>query len=219
MSSCTRCDRKKTQLGHASRLEAIDFVLLEKRKRTGLLVHLLSSFGIFKIDYKTTTNALLWHLLFKFRLQFFFPNFHQNWLQDHDQLHLVTRTFQISLAVVFFFKTVKCFYEIFAGCFWTEKYFTFLQRLGRNFKTPFKCLNEQKSRFLCLVRLCVKLYTNDALTVTRPDGFVFFSEMGCFGSKEKLSKEDLDFLLSHTRYDESTIKEWYKGFKVSFVLS
>lgn len=39
--------------------------------------------------------------------------------------------------------------------------------------------------------------------------------MGCFGSKDKLSKEDMDFLKSHTRYDESTIKEWYKGFKVS----
>lgn len=40
--------------------------------------------------------------------------------------------------------------------------------------------------------------------------------MGCFGSKDKLSKEDMDFLKSHTRYDEATIKEWYKGFKVSF---
>lgn len=39
--------------------------------------------------------------------------------------------------------------------------------------------------------------------------------MGCFGSKDKLSKEDMDFLKSHTRYDETTIKEWYKGFKVS----
>lgn len=39
--------------------------------------------------------------------------------------------------------------------------------------------------------------------------------MGCFASKDKLSKEDMDFLKSHTRYDEATIKEWYKGFKVS----
>lgn len=39
--------------------------------------------------------------------------------------------------------------------------------------------------------------------------------MGCFTSKDKLAKEDLDFLKSHTRYDEATIKEWYKGFKVS----
>ncbi|XP_035715757.1 neuronal calcium sensor 2 [Folsomia candida] len=37
--------------------------------------------------------------------------------------------------------------------------------------------------------------------------------MGCFTSKDKLQKEDLEFLKSHTRYDESTIKEWYKGFK------
>jgi len=40
--------------------------------------------------------------------------------------------------------------------------------------------------------------------------------MGCFASKDKLSKEDLDFLKSHTRYDEATIKEWYKGFKVYY---
>jgi hypothetical protein len=43
------------------------------------------------------------------------------------------------------------------------------------------------------------------------------SAMGCFGSKDKLSKEDMDFLKSHTRYDEATIKEWYKGFKVSTI--
>lgn len=42
--------------------------------------------------------------------------------------------------------------------------------------------------------------------------------MGCFASKDKLAKEDLDFLKSHTRYDEATIKEWYKGFKVSYFL-
>lgn len=38
--------------------------------------------------------------------------------------------------------------------------------------------------------------------------------MGCLGSKDRLTKEDMDFLKSHTRYDEQTIKEWYKGFKV-----
>ncbi|CAG0879626.1 unnamed protein product [Darwinula stevensoni] len=37
--------------------------------------------------------------------------------------------------------------------------------------------------------------------------------MGCFGSKAKLSKEDVEFLKAHTRYDEATIKEWYKGFQ------
>lgn len=41
-----------------------------------------------------------------------------------------------------------------------------------------------------------------------------YTKMGCFGSKDKLSKEDMDFLKTHTRYDETTIKEWYKGFKV-----
>jgi len=44
-------------------------------------------------------------------------------------------------------------------------------------------------------------------------------KMGCFGSKDKLSKEDMDFLKSHTRYDEATIKEWYKGFKVSIEIN
>lgn len=40
------------------------------------------------------------------------------------------------------------------------------------------------------------------------------STMGCFVSKDKLTKEDMDFLKTHTSYDETTIKEWYKGFKV-----
>lgn len=40
--------------------------------------------------------------------------------------------------------------------------------------------------------------------------------MGCFVSKDKLTKEDMDFLKTHTSYDETTIKEWYKGFKVSY---
>lgn len=42
-----------------------------------------------------------------------------------------------------------------------------------------------------------------------------FRKMGCLGSKDRLTKEDMEFLKSHTRYDEVTIKEWYKGFKVS----
>ncbi|XP_037822780.1 neuronal calcium sensor 2-like, partial [Lucilia sericata] len=37
--------------------------------------------------------------------------------------------------------------------------------------------------------------------------------MGCLSSKDRLTKEDMEFLKSHTRYDEATIKEWYKGFK------
>ncbi|CAG0912728.1 unnamed protein product [Notodromas monacha] len=37
--------------------------------------------------------------------------------------------------------------------------------------------------------------------------------MGCFGSKAKLSKEDIEFLQRKTRYDEETIKKWYKGFQ------
>ena len=42
--------------------------------------------------------------------------------------------------------------------------------------------------------------------------------MGCLGSKDRLTKEDMEFLKTHTRYDEATIKEWYKGFKVSIFL-
>ncbi|XP_053664154.1 neuronal calcium sensor 2 [Anopheles marshallii] len=45
------------------------------------------------------------------------------------------------------------------------------------------------------------------------DTLLCVKDMGCLGSKDRLSKEDMDFLKSHTRYDESTIKEWYKGFK------
>ena len=30
---------------------------------------------------------------------------------------------------------------------------------------------------------------------------------------DRLTKEDLEFLRSNTRYDEGTINEWYKGFK------
>lgn len=41
--------------------------------------------------------------------------------------------------------------------------------------------------------------------------------MGCLGSKDRLTKEDMEFLKTHTRYDEATIKEWYKGFKVNFI--
>jgi len=37
--------------------------------------------------------------------------------------------------------------------------------------------------------------------------------MGCIKSKQGLTQEDLEFLKAHTRYDENTIKEWYKGFK------
>ena len=37
--------------------------------------------------------------------------------------------------------------------------------------------------------------------------------MGASKSKQGLSQEDLEFLKAHTRYDENTIKEWYKGFK------
>merc|ERR1712183_648195 len=37
--------------------------------------------------------------------------------------------------------------------------------------------------------------------------------MGAKASKDRLSKEDLEFLAYHTHYTEDTICEWYKGFK------
>ncbi len=40
--------------------------------------------------------------------------------------------------------------------------------------------------------------------------------MGLKGSKPKLSKEDLEFLKKNTNFTEEQIKEWYKGFVVSF---
>uniref|UniRef100_A0A182NKR3 Uncharacterized protein n=1 Tax=Anopheles dirus TaxID=7168 RepID=A0A182NKR3_9DIPT len=55
-------------------------------------------------------------------------------------------------------------------------------------------------------------YTNP-YTREDDDTLLCVKDMGCLGSKDRLSKEDMDFLKSHTRYDESTIKEWYKGFK------
>ena len=36
--------------------------------------------------------------------------------------------------------------------------------------------------------------------------------MGAQGSKDRLSKADVEFLMMNTRYDENTIQEWYKGF-------
>ncbi|XP_022658423.1 neuronal calcium sensor 2-like [Varroa jacobsoni] len=39
--------------------------------------------------------------------------------------------------------------------------------------------------------------------------------MGCQQTKiRELSDEDVDFLKTHTKYDEQTIREWYEGFKV-----
>ena len=37
--------------------------------------------------------------------------------------------------------------------------------------------------------------------------------MGAKNSKDRLNKDDLDFLKTNTHYDEDTINEWYKGFK------
>merc|ERR1719430_1650313 len=38
--------------------------------------------------------------------------------------------------------------------------------------------------------------------------------MGAKASRDKLSKEDLDFLVTNTHYTEDTISDWYKGFMV-----
>lgn len=39
--------------------------------------------------------------------------------------------------------------------------------------------------------------------------------MGAGQGKKKLTKEDLDFLLSNTNFNKRQIKQWYKGFMVS----
>jgi len=36
--------------------------------------------------------------------------------------------------------------------------------------------------------------------------------MGANGSKDRLSKGDMEFLMMNTRYDEKTIQEWHRGF-------
>ena len=36
--------------------------------------------------------------------------------------------------------------------------------------------------------------------------------------KHHLTQEDIDYIKKNTRYDESEIREWYKGFKVRFYL-
>lgn len=38
--------------------------------------------------------------------------------------------------------------------------------------------------------------------------------MGGAGSKRKLTKEDLDFLISNTNFTKQQIKQWYHGFMV-----
>ena len=42
--------------------------------------------------------------------------------------------------------------------------------------------------------------------------------MGGSGSKQKLSKEDLDFLMENTNFTKKQIKAWYSGFMVNNAL-
>merc|ERR1712112_297902 len=44
-------------------------------------------------------------------------------------------------------------------------------------------------------------------------GSQYSPRMGAKNSKDRLGKEDLDFLKTNTHYDEETIQEWYRGFK------
>jgi len=39
--------------------------------------------------------------------------------------------------------------------------------------------------------------------------------MGGSSSKQKLSKEDLDFLMENTNFTKKQIKAWYSGFMVT----
>jgi hypothetical protein len=42
--------------------------------------------------------------------------------------------------------------------------------------------------------------------------------MGIYGSKIKLPKEDMQFLMDNTSFTKKQIKAWYKGFMVSLSL-
>jgi hypothetical protein len=52
--------------------------------------------------------------------------------------------------------------------------------------------------------------------------FIFFSCCFCCFTLENkgvgLSQDDIEYLIKNNKYDETKIKEWYKGFKVCFVL-
>merc|ERR1712149_62894 len=52
---------------------------------------------------------------------------------------------------------------------------------------------------------------NDLRLLNKPE--ISNLQMGQKESKDTLSKHDLEFLKTSTRYDENTIKDWYKGFK------
>jgi len=41
--------------------------------------------------------------------------------------------------------------------------------------------------------------------------------MGGASSKQKLSKEDLDFLMENTNFTKKQIKAWYSGFMVNLL--
>ena len=43
------------------------------------------------------------------------------------------------------------------------------------------------------------------------------SRKGKTRKAKQLSNEDLEFLKKNTKYDESEIREWYKGFKVNVI--
>ena len=60
--------------------------------------------------------------------------------------------------------------------------------------------------------MSVGYLAGDAVSQVEQSTKSFPELMGARSSKSRLCKEDLEFLKEKTRYDESTITEWYKGF-------
>ena len=61
---------------------------------------------------------------------------------------------------------------------------------------------------------CLTRYHSNCSDVSEAAAVV----MGGSGSKQKLSKEDLDFLMENTNFTKKQIKAWYSGFMVTFSL-
>lgn len=64
---------------------------------------------------------------------------------------------------------------------------------------------------LILIRALLS-QSNSQLRVVQLSEVSHKSRMGNQAGKERLSKADVEFLKTNTRYDEDTIQQWYKGF-------
>ena len=71
--------------------------------------------------------------------------------------------------------------------------------------------NLSNTRESPLRRECLKILINEWKCPVN-----LLSEMGCAKSKQgyRLTREDLEFLKSNTHYEETTIREWYKRYRI-----